>query len=114
MHMIYAIGCNVCVENLQTRCQEFLVGHNNNVSCIAVSRCGRYIASGQVTYMGFKARANTKTNTYIHTFLLNAIFTLFFLQADIILWDFESKQAMAKLSLHKVKVQDLAFSHNSA
>lgn len=54
MHMIYAIGCNIVIENLQTRKQEFLVGHNNNVSCIAVSKSGRFIASGQVTYMGFK------------------------------------------------------------
>jgi WD40 repeat protein len=87
MHIIYAIGCNVCIENIQTRCQKFLVGHNNNVSCIAVSKCGRYIASGQVTYMGFKA--------------------------DIILWDFETKQVLAKLNLHKVKVQDLVFSYDS-
>jgi hypothetical protein len=54
MHMIYAIGCNIVIENLQTRLQEFLTGHNNNVSCIAVSKSGRFIASGQVTYMGFK------------------------------------------------------------
>lgn len=86
MHMIYAIGCNLVVENLQTRGQEFLIGHNNNVSCIAVSKNGRYIASGQVTYMGFKA--------------------------DIIIWDFETKQIHARLVLHKVKVLDLAFSAN--
>ena len=54
MHMIYAIGCNVVIENLQTHHQEFLVGHNNNVSCITVSKSGRYVATGQVTYMGFK------------------------------------------------------------
>ena len=54
MHMIYAIGCNIVIENMKTRKQEFLVGHNNNVSCITVSKSGRYIASGQVTYMGFK------------------------------------------------------------
>ena len=54
MHMIYAIGCNIVVENLQTRRQEFLVGHNNNVSCIAISKSGKYIATGQITYMGFK------------------------------------------------------------
>ncbi len=87
MHMIYSIGCNVIVENLQTRHQDFLIGHNNNVSCIAVSKCGRYIASGQITYMGFKA--------------------------DIIIWDFATKQSYARLCLHKVKVQDLFFSANS-
>lgn len=87
MHMIYSIGCNIVVENLQTRHQDFLIGHNNNISCIAVSKCGRYIASGQVTYMGFKA--------------------------DIIIWDFATKQSYARLVLHKVKVQDLTFSANS-
>jgi hypothetical protein len=57
MHMVYAIGCNLIIEHLQTRRQEFLVGHNNNISCIAISRSGKYIASGQVTYMGFKVSA---------------------------------------------------------
>jgi WD40 repeat protein len=42
------------------------------------------------------------------------VFFFILLKADIILWDFATKQAIAKLSLHKVKVQDLAFSHNSA
>lgn len=56
MHMVYAIGCNIVIENLQTRRQEFLVGHNNNVSCIAISKSGRFIATGQVTYMGFKVK----------------------------------------------------------
>ena len=88
MHMIYAIGCNIVIENLQTRRQEFLIGHNNNVSCIAVSKSGRYIASGQVTYMGFKA--------------------------DIIIWDFTTRQLYARLVLHKVQVLDLAFSPNDA
>ena len=54
--MVYAIGCNIVIENLQTRRQEFLVGHNNNVSCIAISKSGRFIATGQVTYMGFKVK----------------------------------------------------------
>ena len=35
------------------------------------------------------------------------------MKADIILWDFTSKQSLAKLNLHKVKVQDLVFSPNS-
>jgi cilia- and flagella-associated protein 52 len=63
MHMIYAIGCNIVIENLQTRRQEFLVGHNNNVSCIAVSKSGRFIATGQVTYMGFKVNKIQKFST---------------------------------------------------
>lgn len=36
------------------------------------------------------------------------------IKADIIIWDFATKQAHARLALHKVKVQDLAFSANDA
>nr|AAH72072.1 MGC78960 protein [Xenopus laevis] len=85
-HLIYPLGCTIIIENLNTRKQQFLQGHTNNVSCVAVSRSGRYLASGQVTYMGFKA--------------------------DILLWDYSRREACAKLTLHKVKVQALAFSPN--
>lgn len=88
MHMVYAIGCNIVIEHLQSRKQEFLVGHNNNISCISISKSGKYIATGQITHMGFKA--------------------------DIIIWDFATRQTHARLALHKVKVQDLAFSANDA
>ena len=54
VHMIYPLGCNLVIENLQTRQQEFLLGHNNNISCVTISNNGKYIASGQVTFMGFK------------------------------------------------------------
>ena len=36
----------------------------------------------------------------------------FFFQADVIVWDFHKRERIANLSLHKVKVQDLAFSPN--
>jgi hypothetical protein len=55
-HMIYPLGCNLVIENLQTRQQEFLLGHNNNISCVTISNNGKYIASGQVTFMGFKVQ----------------------------------------------------------
>ncbi|XP_019398370.1 PREDICTED: cilia- and flagella-associated protein 52-like [Crocodylus porosus] len=84
-HLIYPLGCTVITENLNNS-QSFLHGHTNNVSCVAVSPSGRYIASGQVTFMGFKA--------------------------DIILWDYEKKELLARLSLHKGKVEKLAFSPN--
>ncbi|KAM8945316.1 cilia- and flagella-associated protein 52 [Pelodytes ibericus] len=83
-HLIYPLGCTVILENLQTRKQHFLQGHTNNVSCVAVSKSGKYLASGQVTHMGFKA--------------------------DILLWDYVKKEPCAKLTLHKVKVEALAFS----
>ena len=54
------------------------------VSCLALSKSGRYLASGQVTYMGFTA--------------------------DIIIWDLETRQLMHRMALHKVKIQALDFS----
>ena len=54
------------------------------VSCLALSPSGRYLASGQKTYMGFTA--------------------------DIIIWDLSTKQMHKKLCLHKVMVQALDFS----
>ncbi|CAF0892575.1 unnamed protein product [Didymodactylos carnosus] len=84
VHMIYPLGCNLVIENLQTRQQEFLLGHNNNISCVTISNNGKYIASGQLTFMGFKA--------------------------DIIIWDYESRDPYARLVLHKVKIEDLVFS----
>lgn len=46
------------------------------VSCLALSKSGRYLASGQITYMGFTA--------------------------DIIIWDLESRQLLHRMALHKV------------
>lgn len=47
------------------------------VSCLALSKSGRYLASGQITYMGFTA--------------------------DIIIWDLESRQLLHRMALHKVR-----------
>lgn len=58
------------------------------VSCIALSPSGRFLASGQKTYMGFTA--------------------------DIILWDLTTKKMHKKLCLHKVMVQSLDFSHDES
>ncbi|NXX44697.1 CFA52 protein, partial [Tricholaema leucomelas] len=86
-HVLYPLGCTVVIQELDSKKQTFLHGHTNNVSCVVVSRNGAYVASGQVTFLGFKA--------------------------DIILWDFQRKELLARLSLHKGKVQGLAFSPNS-
>uniref|UniRef100_A0A8C0EGU5 Cilia- and flagella-associated protein 52 n=1 Tax=Bubo bubo TaxID=30461 RepID=A0A8C0EGU5_BUBBB len=86
-HVLYPLGCTVVIQELDSKKQTFLHGHTNNVSCVVVSRNGLYVASGQVTFMGFKA--------------------------DIILWDFQRKELLARLSLHKGKIEGLAFSANS-
>uniref|UniRef100_A0A8C8BQP1 Cilia- and flagella-associated protein 52 n=1 Tax=Otus sunia TaxID=257818 RepID=A0A8C8BQP1_9STRI len=86
-HVLYPLGWTVVIQELDSKKQTFLHGHTNNVSCVVVSRNGLYVASGQVTFMGFKA--------------------------DIILWDFQRKELLARLSLHKGKIEGLAFSANS-
>ncbi|NXT57832.1 CFA52 protein, partial [Pluvianellus socialis] len=86
-HILYPLGCTVVIQELDSKKQTFLRGHTDNISCVVVSRDGVYVASGQVTFMGFKA--------------------------DIILWDFQKKELLARLSLHKGNIEDLAFSPNS-
>ncbi|XP_036408816.1 cilia- and flagella-associated protein 52-like [Megalops cyprinoides] len=85
-HLIYPLGSTLILRNIQTSTQSFLQGHTSKVSCVAVSRSGRYVASGQETFLGFKA--------------------------DVIIWDHASKEIYGKLQLHKAKVEDLAFSPN--
>ncbi|XP_059937268.1 cilia- and flagella-associated protein 52 isoform X2 [Mesoplodon densirostris] len=85
-HLVYPLGCTILIQALNTQEQNFLHGHGNNVSCVTISKSGVYIASGQVTFMGFKA--------------------------DIILWHFKKRELIARLSLHKGKIEALAFSPN--
>jgi len=54
LHFVYPLGCKVVVQNWKTKSQIFLSGHSNVVSAIAISPNGKYIASGQINYMGFK------------------------------------------------------------
>ncbi|NWW53335.1 CFA52 protein, partial [Pedionomus torquatus] len=86
-HILYPLGSTVVIQELDSKKQTFLRGHTDNVSCVVVSKDGVYVASGQVTFMSFKA--------------------------DIILWDFQKKKLLARLSLHKGNIRDLAFSPNS-
>lgn len=53
-HIVYPLGNTVIVENLNSKKQDFLQGHTNTVTCVTISRSGRFIASGQQTHMGFK------------------------------------------------------------
>lgn len=88
-HIIYPLGCAVVIESIRAKKHpELLWGHTDDVTCIAVSnKDGDLIASGQRTHMGFLA--------------------------DIIVWDYPSRQQLYKLKLHKVKVEALAFSPNN-
>lgn len=53
-HVIYPLGCTILIQAINTQEQNFLHGHGNNVSCVTISKSGVYLASGQVTFMGFK------------------------------------------------------------
>eukprot|EP00928_Gymnodinium_smaydae_P072566 TRINITY_DN55908_c0_g1_i1.p1 TRINITY_DN55908_c0_g1~~TRINITY_DN55908_c0_g1_i1.p1 ORF type:complete len:618 (-),score=132.88 TRINITY_DN55908_c0_g1_i1:184-2037(-) len=83
-HLIFPLGCTIVVRNILKKTQAFLQGHDNQVNCITVSRSGKLLASGQKTFMGFPA--------------------------DVIVWDFENRVEMHRLSLHKVEVKSLSFS----
>jgi len=85
-HIVYPLGSTIVVKHLTENTQTFLQrdGHNKNVSCLALSSSGKYLASGQVTYMGF--------------------------DAQVIIWNLETYEIHQRLILHKGAVQDLSFS----
>jgi len=86
-HLIYPLGSTIVIQEIANPAnQEFLQGHTDCITCLQLSKSGRYLASGQQTYMGF--------------------------QADAIIWDLNSRTLLHRLRLHKVKVQSLSFSCN--
>ena len=84
--LIFPIGNQIIVRNVLTRQDQFLKGHSNNISSMTLSNSGRYLASGQQTYSGFKA--------------------------DIIIWDLKTMSLIHRFSIHKYLIQSLSFSHN--
>jgi WD40 repeat protein len=84
-HMIFPLGNTIIVRDIANpSSQRFLQGHSDRVTCLALSPSGRYLASGQVTHPGFKA--------------------------DAIVWDLSTFEIIWRCKLHKVKVEQLAFS----
>jgi hypothetical protein len=53
---LYPLGTTVVVKDISTGEQSFLHGHNEKITCIAVSKSGKYVAAGQQTYQGFRVR----------------------------------------------------------
>jgi len=51
-YLVYAIGTNVVKSDTYTGKQTFMIGHSNNVTCIDIDKCGRFIVSGQMNYIG--------------------------------------------------------------
>lgn len=83
-HIIYPLGSTIVVKDIVDDTQFFLQGHNNEVSCLALSSDGKTLASGQKTHMGFVA--------------------------DIIIWNMDDRSLVRRLQLHKGSISDLAFS----
>jgi WD40 repeat protein len=81
---VYAAGGNVIIGDLtDPHKQEFLRAHNDYVTCLAVSKSGNFLASGQ---------RGDDSNVYV--------------------WDVERKAILYTLEDHDVLVQALAFSHD--
>lgn len=81
---MYPIGNKIAIQNWTTKAQHFLSGHTNIVSAIDVSKSGKYIASGQINHIGFKAR--------------------------VIIWDYASQKILSRHDMHKVRVEAISFS----
>jgi WD40 repeat protein len=84
--LIFPIGSQIVVRNVLTRQDRFLKGHTNDISTLTVSNSGRYLASGQKTFSGFKA--------------------------DIIVWDLTTMSIIHRFQIHKYLIQSLSFSFN--
>lgn len=56
-HLVYALGSTVIIKSLVDGSQSFLMGHTGVVTALALSKCGRFIASGQQSVMGAKVSA---------------------------------------------------------
>ena len=84
--LIFPIGSQIVVRNVLTRQDKFLKGHTNDISAVTISNSGKYLATGQKTYSGFKA--------------------------DIIVWNLETMSLVHRFSIHKYLIQSLSFSYN--
>mmetsp|Transcript_42589 Transcript_42589/g.99981 ORF Transcript_42589/g.99981 Transcript_42589/m.99981 type:complete len:612 (+) Transcript_42589:132-1967(+) len=85
--MVFALGSTIVKRDIVNPTdQQFLQGHSDRVTCMSLSPSGKYLASGQVTHLGF--------------------------QADVIVWDMESLEIVHRLRLHKVRVEAVSFSCN--
>ncbi|XP_022177285.1 cilia- and flagella-associated protein 52-like [Myzus persicae] len=84
VHLVYPLGTNVTAYNWSTKAQRFFVGLTNIISAVTVSSTGKYVAAGQVNYMGFRS--------------------------PIIIWDFQTGEAVTNYESHMVRVESVAFS----
>jgi hypothetical protein len=57
---VYPLGSTVVVKSIVDGSQTFLTGHSDAVTTVALSKCGRFIASGQKSGMGQKVRGESR------------------------------------------------------
>lgn len=58
-HVVYPVGSTIVVKDQSgAKPQVFLNGHTNVITSLALSPSGKYIASGQLTHMGYKVGTN--------------------------------------------------------
>ena len=88
--LFYPLGSTIVVKHLRTNAQHFLSkgGHDRDISALALSPCGRFLASGQSTHLGFVA--------------------------TLVVWDLQTLTPLHKWPAHKGRVQSLSFSADSA
>ena len=53
-YMVYPLGSFVVLKNVKTDKECFLDGHSHEISCLSVSKDGKWIASGQINIIGVK------------------------------------------------------------
>ncbi|GMH95472.1 hypothetical protein TrST_g9575 [Triparma strigata] len=81
-HFVFAAGGTVVIQSfLDPHDQHFLSGHTGPITCMCMSKSGRYFASGQ----------NGE-------------------DSDVLVWDFESKKMLYRLSEHDHGVKCISFS----
>ena len=87
--LIFPLGSTVVLKQLSDNQQHFLSdGHDRDISALALSPCGRLLASGQLTHLGFVS--------------------------TVCVWDLISRTLRHRWSTHKGKVQSLSFSADSS
>lgn len=53
-HIVYSVGQTVMMKDISNEKEYRFCGHSNTVSCVAISKDGKLLASGQENFMGFK------------------------------------------------------------
>ncbi|XP_067121874.1 cilia- and flagella-associated protein 52 isoform X2 [Centruroides vittatus] len=86
IHLLYGLGNTIVIKDILHKKECFLNGHSNSITCLAVSKNGNYIASGQETLMNYKT--------------------------CVILWDFHDRKEIDRYTIHRVKVISVSFSPN--